>query len=225
MLRRCAVEIRKSANIGGKKFNMLEALRPVYRNEQGNVVWLFRCDCGEEKEIIGIRVASGTTKSCGCLRRETAAKMGTAAKKHGKHSTPEYSAWANLKQRCINESCEAYPDYGGRQIEVCDRWKGPDGFVNFYADMGPRPSPKHSIDRIENDDDYTPENCRWATRSQQKANRRCSVNLTLNGVTQPLVEWAKQLGVSRGTLFWRYQRGLTDEQILSTKRINAPSQK
>lgn len=117
-------------------------------------------------------LASGNTKSCGCLRRETTSLVGLAKKTHGMRDTPEYGVWANMKDRCYNPSSEDYKNYGGRGIKVCERWLN--SFENFYEDMGEKPWSKllYSLDRINNDGNYEPSNCRWATVKQQVNNRR-----------------------------------------------------
>src|SRR5688500_16157023 len=118
--------------------------------------------------------------------------------KHGLRNCSEYRAWASMKQRCLNPKVVAYPQYGQRGIKVCDRWLT--SFPNFYADMGPRPSPSHSLDRIDNDGDYTPDNCRWATRVEQGRNQRTNVLFTHNGKTQCLTAWSEEIGIPADTL-------------------------
>lgn len=129
--------------------------------------WLCRCECGNERNINGSSLRSGRSSSCGCFHNE---KVKESFTKHGKYKTPEYEVWRAMKQRCLNPSQPYYPYYGGRGITICKRWL--DSFENFIADMGPRPTSKHSIDRKNNNLGYSPDNCRWATASQQNANKR-----------------------------------------------------
>jgi hypothetical protein len=121
-------------------------------------MWLCRCVCGTERAVLAINLSRGKTTSCGC-------EAGT----HGLYRSPEYQTWVHMLSRCKYPSVHRYRDYGGRGIKVCDRWLK---FVNFYEDMGPRPSPRHSIDRKEVDGDYEPGNCRWATPAEQNQNQR-----------------------------------------------------
>lgn len=140
--------------------------------------------------------------------------------RHGMCRRPEWKIWSSIKSRCLTASSSDYHNYGGRGIRVCERWQGPDGFANFYADMGPRPSPHHTIDRIDNDGPYTPENCRWATRAQQTINQRTNRLLTLNGQTKPLCVWAKEAGMTSQLLWSRLLWGWSLAEALSTpKRV------
>lgn len=131
-----------------------------------------RCECGKEKKIFLDNARRGLTTSCGCGHRDILVELKTIHSETSGHTkTPEYVAWDNMKQRCLNQNRDQYEDYGGRGIEVCARWLH--SFENFLADIGRRPSPKHTLDRYpDNDGNYEPGNVRWATRSEQSRNRR-----------------------------------------------------
>ena len=124
--------------------------------------------------------------------------------RHGKRNTREYGVWATMIQRCENSGYRKYPSYGGRGISVCDCWRK--SFAAFYADMGPRPSSQHSIDRINNDGNYEPGNCRWATRTDQCRNRRSSCFLTIGEETKTLAEWSDISGLSVATIWHRIHK-------------------
>lgn len=133
---------------------------------------------------------------------------------HGLSDTPEHRVWIDLRARCRNPNHQAYGRYGGRGITVCERWRS---FEAFLADMGPRPSPEHSIDRVDNDGSYSPENCRWATPTEQNGNRRPwkrSRRLTAFGRTLSIREWASVLHLPVTTIYHRLDRGYSDEEAL-----------
>ena len=159
--------------------------------------WVCLCDCGISTIVRGKLLRNGHTQSCGCLQRDRAAECATL---HGDYGTPTHTTWRGMKDRCANLN---RLDYGGRGIGFCERWVD---FANFLEDMGPRPSLKHSLDRIDNNGNYTPENCRWATRKQQGRNARSNVLLTHDGKTQCLAAWCEEIGMKRGTLYQRIFR-------------------
>ncbi len=143
----------------GKRFkNLIVLSKSEYVGDQH--MWLCRCDCGNEVIVRGGNLTSGTTRSCGCKR----------GAKHGLSHTPEYGVWSSMKARCLNPRDSAWRYYGGRGITVCNSWL--DSFVNFYEDMGPRPNPSYSIDRIDSDGNYEPSNCKWASPQEQWDNRK-----------------------------------------------------
>lgn len=158
----------------------------------------------------------GDSKSCGCLHRERAGLLmlrhGDA--RRGRARATEYRVWAHMIGRCHTASDAAYADYGGRGISVCEQWRV--SYEQFRADMGARPSKLHSIDRINNDGNYEPGNCRWATHTVQTNNSRRNHRLTHNGETRTIAEWARHLGVSAMLIAGRIYSGWTTERALST---------
>ena len=130
--------------------------------------------------------------------------------------TPEYEIWQGMRKRCTNPNTRAYKYYGGRGIKVCERWM--DSFESFFADMGKRPSPTHSIDRIDNDKDYSPDNCRWATKTEQSRNQRRNHLLTLGGETLTLAEWAERHQQKYSVVLFRLAHGWDAWKALTTPK-------
>ena len=150
-------------DLTSKRFGRLVVIEKTDRKSSGSIVWKCKCDCGNEAFVSSGHLRIGHTQSCGCLQKERVTT-------HGKKNTSEYRSWYGMKSRCYNPNNKRYKNYGGRGIEVCDRWK--DSFENFYNDMGSKPSSKHSIDRIDNDRNYEPGNCKWSTATEQNRNQR-----------------------------------------------------
>jgi hypothetical protein len=196
-------------DLTGQRFGRLQVVGPAHVDRHGNRHWSCRCDCGTEITKVRGNLVNGWTKSCGCLQRE----VGKNNRTHGMRHTPEYEAWCNMRGRCFDPKNSAYKRYGGRGIMVCKRWLK---FENFIADMGLRPSPKHSLDREDNDGNYTPKNCRWATKKQQNDNTSQNRWLTLHGVTRTISDWSKHTGIRRLTIGWRLDRGWSAERALTT---------
>lgn len=176
----------------------------------GKRLWNCVCSCGATKAIGGHYLRSGTSRSCGCLAREIA---GNRYRRHGMKGTPEWECWQAMKQRCLNPKAQAYPRYGGRGIKVCGRWMT---FENFYADMGPRPSSEHSIDRKDNDGDYEPSNCHWATKIDQNRNRSIARVIDFNGVMVNGADLAEAHGMTTELLYGRLDYGWSLDRALST---------
>ena len=151
-------------DITGMRFGHLTVIQRMPSNSQGRSMWLYRCDCGKESMTQGKLLKNGHTKSCGCQRGNRETKYGARAKQ-----IPEYAVWMNMKERCRNPNKAAYKYYGARGIIFCERWES---FENFLADMGPRPSPQHVLDRIEVNGNYEPTNCRWLSKEKSAGNRR-----------------------------------------------------
>lgn len=134
--------------------------------------------------------------------------------KHGMHKTPEHLAWAHMKDRCRNPNSQRYDRYGGRGIKVCRRWQ--ESFLAFYEDMGPRPSPRHSLERLDNDGDYEPGNVIWALPEAQNSNKSTNHIIEHDGLSLTLTQWSKRLGIHKRTLLYRLQSGWTVIDALTT---------
>lgn len=171
-------------------------------NSWNRRIGVFLCVCGNEFETDIYSVKKSLTVSCGCLTIEKRKKSVT---KHGAtigyKTTKEFRAWCSMRTRCLNKKCKAYKNYGGRGIEVCQRWL--QSFENFLEDMGLSPTDSHTLERNNNSLGYCKENCSWATKVQQSNNRRNSIKYEYRGLTKSLSEWAETLGKRRGLLYQR----------------------
>ena len=205
--------MRKVVDMTGQKFGRLTVINEAGRSKCCKALWLCVCSCGGNKVVLGRNLKKGTTKSCGCLRKEISKVKATT---HGLSNSRTYSIWANLIQRCCNKKDKDYCNYGGRGISVCGRWL--DSFNNFLEDMG-MPPRGGSIDRLNNNGNYEPGNCRWTTRKEQARNRRTNKLITYKGKTRPIVEWSEEVGINRNTLLDRINRGWSVERAL-TEPVN-----
>ena len=177
------------------------------RSNNRQKIWICRCVCGNEMEVTGGRLRSGNTKSCGCLHKEVVRSL---FRKHGESNgsgniSPEYESWCHMIGRCYNPKNKDFHHYGGRGISICSKWR--DSFPSFLSDIGRRPAPGYSLDRIDVNLGYSPVNCRWVKQKQQCRNKRTNRRITIDGVTKILCEWAEESGVSWQAIRYRLEAG------------------
>lgn len=200
----------------GMRFDRLLVISPLDERTKGQKrLWLCLCDCGKTSKVTTDHLNSGHSKSCGCLIADT---MGVTMRTHGLSGdrSSEYKAWSEMKARCGNPNNTSYPNYGGRGIHVCDRWL--DSYPNFLEDMGPKPHPSLSLDRVKVNEGYSPENCKWSTRLEQSRNRRNVPVYPFDGMQMTLPEWAEKTGINRDALYQRiYKLGWPLEKALTTE--------
>jgi len=192
----------------GKTFGRLTVVRYA-ETRKSKAWWICRCSCGTVGEFRGEDMVSGQQKSCGCLRNEIS---GGRTRTHGRSKSPEYHVWVGMIARCEKKNIKGYDRYGGRGISVCDRWRH--SFANFLADMGNRPSERHSIERVNNDGNYEPGNCRWATTAEQSNNTRRTIRIVIGGREQSLKSWCKELGKSYSSTQKRIYAGVDPSMAL-----------
>lgn len=214
-------------DVTGKVFGRLTAKECVGSSGDGRI-WLCQCECGAQARIMLERLTAGITRSCGCLRSQEAkrtVKVAQAAKTtHGLSKSSEMCVWAGMISRCTKPERRAYESYGARGIVVCDRWRlgadGKTGFATFVADMGRRPSLAHEIERVDNNGNYEPANCKWATRKEQMNNTRRSRFVTIRGETKTMTQWCEQFSIPTSTVRHRMRIGLSAEDALSRPRYS-----
>lgn len=212
----------KLLDITGRRFSRLLVIRKSERQDQC-ALWVCVCDCGTVKEIRSSSLRSGITKSCGCLSVEVAKKRAkglsgfrvTPIKKHGMCISIEYRTWASMKYRCTTQTHASFKRYGARGIDVCPEWMS--GFEAFYKDMGERPGPGYSLDRIDNNKGYNKENCRWATKKEQMLNTSQNVYIELGGKRMTITQWSRYLGGAPQLVRTRLTKGWSLEKALTTK--------
>lgn len=195
-------------DISNQRFGRLIALKPTEYRDYGRVMWECKCDCGNIVFVRGSSLRTGNTKSCGCFQIES-------HRKHGMYKSRTYSTWSGMLQRCNNPNSPRYYQYGGKGIVVCERWMK---FENFLTDMGERPEGK-TIDRINNDGNYEPSNCRWATPLEQQRNLKTNIQLKFNDETKTVPEIADIVGIKADTLRTRIKRHWSEERLFEPLRF------
>ena len=193
----------------GEKHFRLTLIAPGRRGH-----WICLCDCGTVKEIYCGSIFAGRTRSCGCFKTE---RDQLNHRTHGhtiyRRATAEYTAWSHIKKRCGNPNDSRYPIYGGRGITICEHWRN--SFEAFLSDVGRRPNSKYSIERIDTNGNYNPENCKWATQKEQQRNRRNNLILTINGASKTLAEWSEISGIKASCILARKRKlGWPDEKCV-----------
>jgi hypothetical protein len=196
----------KILDLAGQRFGRLTVLH-LTASQRAGAYWACRCDCGVVKSVLSNSLRRGATQSCGCLHRELVAEKFST---HKMSETPEYGIWLNMRTRCTNPRRKDWPRYGGRGIEC--RFTS---FEQFLAEIGPRPSPRHSVDRINTNGHYEPGNVRWELPKQQNRNRRTNRLITHGGRTQCVTAWADDLGVKPQLIFDRLRMGWSVERALT----------
>ena len=185
--------------------------RLVVEGQGEGITWHCRCDCGAQTTPSKYDLVYGKSRSCGCTRTT-----------HGRRNTTEYAVWRAIVYRCTNPNGQQWPDYGGRGIKICPKWR--EDFAAFLEHIGPRPSLSHSADRIDNSRGYEPGNVRWATAKEQARNRRGNRLIDWDGVSLPASEWAERKGMSTTLLHYRLKNGWSIERALSTPvRFKSPN--
>jgi hypothetical protein len=201
----------KVIDLTGQVFHRLTVVERDFTKTQ-NAYWRCLCICGNSVTVHGYDLRSGNTKSCGCYKNDLVRERSIT---HNMRQSNEYNIYCTMISRCHNPNNKCYYRYGGRGITVCQEWR--DDFSAFYNHIGPRPSKKHSIDRIDNDLGYMPGNVRWATNIEQAYNKSSNTYYTFNGKIMTLTEWSKETGIKPSTIIQRLKRGWSIEKALSTR--------
>lgn len=199
-------------DISGKKFNRLTVIKKA-PNKNGRTMWHCLCDCGNTTIARGEHIKKNKINSCGCYSKESRCK-------HNMSRTIEYRTWQHMIERCHKENHSSFDSYGGRGISVCEKWRN--SFESFFKDMGYRPKGL-SIDRIDNNGNYAPENCRWATNKEQASNRRNSILHTINNETKCLKDWCDYFNIATyAACRYRIKKGWSIDDALKTPPNRKP---
>ena len=214
----------KIVDLTRQRFGRLIVIEKAGHSKGNRLQWLCKCDCGNFKITTSSDLKSGKVRSCGCLRKETTSKMAKSRSKsrikHNKSNTRIYRIWSTMKQRCYNSKCFSYKWYGKKGIKICDEWKN--NFIFFYnwaIDNGYKEN--LSIDRIDVNGNYEPNNCRWITNKEQALNRTTNEILTYKGESKTIYEWSLETGISSSTIsarikkyHWTTERALTEQPFI-----------
>lgn len=208
------VYIGRLNDLTGQKFGKWTVLYQAesYVDKRGHThrKWHCICECSKrtEKDVLEATLKNGTSTSCGC-------KRGESNRKHGLSNTRIKKIYYNMRSRCYNENTPKYKNHGGRGIGMCDEWLGKNGLINFYNwSMSNGYSEELTLDRIDNDGNYEPNNCRWTNYGEQNRNKRDNVYITINGVTKIMQDWANEYGISESTIHSRIEKGLYGEDLI-----------
>lgn len=204
----------KALNIIGERYGRLVVVERL-PSKGGRTQWRAVCDCGGEYKGQSNSLRTGLTKSCGCLNKEMSSARAKINITHGKSNSATFKCWQSMKRRCFDMGHKSYPRYGGRGITICERWMK---FENFLADMGIRPK-NLSLDRIDNNGNYTPENCKWSSAKEQARNRSSTRMISCGGEVKTLTEWAESIGFSKESLHRRLSAGWSIEKALATPKV------
>ena len=185
----------------GNKYGRLTVIERVKNDKAGNAKWRCMCECGKVVDVLALNLRKGTTQSCGCLNIERAKEANTT---HGHYYKPIYGVWRNIKDRCYNHNNKSYGDYGGRGITVCAEWQDFQVFYDWAMSHGYNHN--LTIDRIDNNNGYSPDNCRLVDMKTQSNNRRSNHLVTYKGKTQTISQWADELGIKYDTLLTRISK-------------------
>lgn len=201
-------------DITGQRFGRLIAIEQANKGEKGRSIWKCVCDCGREKNVSISDLRRGNTTSCGCYRKETASSRNKEIKKkHGETHTRLYSIWRGMKKRCTVDTYDSFHRYGGRGIKICSEWlENFSEFSKWAKENGYKDN--LTLDRIDVNGNYCPENCRWVSMKEQSRNRRTNHNLTFCGNTHTISEWSEITGIGKRTILERLHRGWTVDKAL-----------
>lgn len=202
----------KALDLSNKRFGSLVAVETTSRNKRGQRIWTCKCDCGKTTHVISGSLVSGNTKSCGCLNSKMTIRRNF---RHGMTKTRIYNIWCRMRQRCSDKKCREYKLYGGRGITVCEEWQDFIQFHDWARESGYEEN--LTIDRIDVNGNYEPDNCRWATRLEQGNNKGNNHVVEYNGESRTIAEWSRETGVKGSLIRWRLKQGWDLKDVFNKK--------